>query len=176
MAIFSISPKAWAGLILWFILAPVASRWGLGPLYVSNIFSELFYSANCTSTFKANDVVQQGKAKTHWWMFHASKCFSLTAFYGLIYYAGTWDWFCNYTSKSWPAATWWNEVDALVILSFSILYHKDPLFYFIFFFATHHIQRAYNSSLVLYDSAWFCFIFLFQLKPMLNVWDLNLWG
>ncbi|CAN0842979.1 hypothetical protein LINGRAHAP2_LOCUS3733 [Linum grandiflorum] len=27
----------WAGIILWFILAPVANRWHIGPLYVSNL-------------------------------------------------------------------------------------------------------------------------------------------
>ncbi|KAK9095395.1 hypothetical protein Scep_026864 [Stephania cephalantha] len=34
MALFSISLKAWGIIILWFTLAPVAYRWGLGPLYV----------------------------------------------------------------------------------------------------------------------------------------------
>lgn len=38
MAIFSISLKAWAGFILWFSLAPVASRWGIGSLYVSKYY------------------------------------------------------------------------------------------------------------------------------------------
>ncbi|KAF5198544.1 ubiquitin family protein [Thalictrum thalictroides] len=33
-AIFSISLKAWAFIILWFMLAPVAYRWHLGPLYI----------------------------------------------------------------------------------------------------------------------------------------------
>ncbi|XVF52393.1 hypothetical protein PTKIN_Ptkin05aG0014700 [Pterospermum kingtungense] len=34
MAIFSLSLKAWALIILWFILAPVAHKWELGPLYI----------------------------------------------------------------------------------------------------------------------------------------------
>ncbi|KAJ7952659.1 Ubiquitin family protein [Quillaja saponaria] len=34
MAIFSLSLKAWAVIILWFIFAPVAHRWDLGPLYI----------------------------------------------------------------------------------------------------------------------------------------------
>ncbi|KAF8380676.1 hypothetical protein HHK36_028166 [Tetracentron sinense] len=33
-AFFSISPKAWAVIIIWFALAPVAYRWDLGPLYI----------------------------------------------------------------------------------------------------------------------------------------------
>ena len=35
MAIFSLSLKMWVIITLWFILAPVAHRWNLGPLYVS---------------------------------------------------------------------------------------------------------------------------------------------
>ncbi|KAL4333458.1 hypothetical protein GQ457_07G011310 [Hibiscus cannabinus] len=34
MAIFSLSLKAWALVILWFILAPIAHKWDLGPLYI----------------------------------------------------------------------------------------------------------------------------------------------
>ncbi|XP_021765687.1 uncharacterized protein LOC110730213 isoform X1 [Chenopodium quinoa] len=34
IAIFSLSIKAWALIILWFIMAPVAHRWDLGPLYI----------------------------------------------------------------------------------------------------------------------------------------------
>ncbi|KAM0934541.1 putative SAYSvFN domain-containing protein [Dioscorea sansibarensis] len=34
MAIFSISLKAWAFIVLWFSLAPVAHRWDLGPVYI----------------------------------------------------------------------------------------------------------------------------------------------
>lgn len=34
IAIFSLSLKAWALIILWFILAPVAHQWDLGPLYI----------------------------------------------------------------------------------------------------------------------------------------------
>uniref|UniRef100_A0A5B7AIT7 SAYSvFN domain-containing protein n=1 Tax=Davidia involucrata TaxID=16924 RepID=A0A5B7AIT7_DAVIN len=34
MAIFSLSLKVWAVIIIWFILAPVAYRWDLGPLYI----------------------------------------------------------------------------------------------------------------------------------------------
>ncbi|OVA00103.1 putative domain SAYSvFN [Macleaya cordata] len=34
MAIFSISLKAWAVIVLWFALAPIAYRWDLGPLYI----------------------------------------------------------------------------------------------------------------------------------------------
>lgn len=34
MAIFSLSTKAWAVIIMWFILAPIAHRWDVGPLYI----------------------------------------------------------------------------------------------------------------------------------------------
>ncbi|CAL9149668.1 unnamed protein product [Musa acuminata subsp. burmannicoides] len=34
MAIFSISLKAWIGIILWFLLAPVAQKWDIGPIYI----------------------------------------------------------------------------------------------------------------------------------------------
>ncbi|XP_011028217.1 PREDICTED: uncharacterized protein LOC105128309 isoform X2 [Populus euphratica] len=34
MGLFSLSLKAWAVFILWFILAPVAHRWDLGPIYI----------------------------------------------------------------------------------------------------------------------------------------------
>ncbi|KAF7810006.1 ubiquitin family protein [Senna tora] len=34
MFIFSLSVKAWALTIIWFILAPIAHRWDLGPLYI----------------------------------------------------------------------------------------------------------------------------------------------
>ncbi|XP_037496713.1 uncharacterized protein LOC105641613 isoform X2 [Jatropha curcas] len=34
MALFSLSLKVWILIILWFILAPVAHRWDLGPLYL----------------------------------------------------------------------------------------------------------------------------------------------
>ncbi|XP_062073687.1 uncharacterized protein LOC133777940 isoform X2 [Humulus lupulus] len=34
MAIFSLSIKMWTIITMWFILAPVAHRWGIGPLYV----------------------------------------------------------------------------------------------------------------------------------------------
>ncbi|ERN09278.1 uncharacterized protein LOC18437424 isoform X2 [Amborella trichopoda] len=34
MAIFSTSLKAWAVIIMWFMLAPVAYRWDIGPLYI----------------------------------------------------------------------------------------------------------------------------------------------
>ncbi|KAK9055258.1 hypothetical protein SSX86_026340 [Deinandra increscens subsp. villosa] len=34
MAIFSLSLKAWAVIIMWFILAPVAHKWDVGPLYI----------------------------------------------------------------------------------------------------------------------------------------------
>ncbi|KAF3449473.1 hypothetical protein FNV43_RR10201 [Rhamnella rubrinervis] len=34
MAIFSLSLKMWVLIIMWFILAPIAHRWDLGPLYI----------------------------------------------------------------------------------------------------------------------------------------------
>ncbi|KAF4354892.1 hypothetical protein F8388_013841 [Cannabis sativa] len=34
MAIFTMSIKMWIIITMWFILAPVAHRWGIGPLYV----------------------------------------------------------------------------------------------------------------------------------------------
>ncbi|CAL0331199.1 unnamed protein product [Lupinus luteus] len=34
MVIFTLSLKAWVFIIMWFIFAPVAHRWDLGPLYI----------------------------------------------------------------------------------------------------------------------------------------------
>lgn len=34
MGIFSLSLKVWAVIIMWFILAPIAHRWDIGPLYI----------------------------------------------------------------------------------------------------------------------------------------------
>ncbi|KAF5759726.1 putative SAYSvFN domain-containing protein [Helianthus annuus] len=34
MAIFSLSLKAWAVFIMWFMLAPIAHKWDVGPLYI----------------------------------------------------------------------------------------------------------------------------------------------
>ncbi|KAG6596919.1 uncharacterized protein LOC111451749 [Cucurbita moschata] len=34
MVIFSLSLKAWAAILIWFIMAPVAHSWDLGPLYI----------------------------------------------------------------------------------------------------------------------------------------------
>ena len=34
MAIFSITLKMWVIIVMWFILAPVAHSWDLGPLYI----------------------------------------------------------------------------------------------------------------------------------------------
>ncbi|KAL4572609.1 hypothetical protein LXL04_019389 [Taraxacum kok-saghyz] len=34
MAIFSLSLKVWALIVMWFILAPIAHRWDVGPLYI----------------------------------------------------------------------------------------------------------------------------------------------
>ncbi|GAV64433.1 SAYSvFN domain-containing protein, partial [Cephalotus follicularis] len=34
MAIFSLSLKTWAVIVLWFIMAPVAHKWDLGPLFI----------------------------------------------------------------------------------------------------------------------------------------------
>ncbi|AES90832.1 uncharacterized protein [Medicago truncatula] len=38
MVIFTLSLKAWVLIIMWFILAPVAHRWDLGPLYLQLAF------------------------------------------------------------------------------------------------------------------------------------------
>ncbi|XP_038905342.1 uncharacterized protein LOC120091406 isoform X2 [Benincasa hispida] len=34
MVIFSLSLKAWAAILIWFIMAPVAHSWDLGPIYI----------------------------------------------------------------------------------------------------------------------------------------------
>lgn len=34
MAIFSVSLKVWAVIIMWFIFAPIAHKWEVGPLYI----------------------------------------------------------------------------------------------------------------------------------------------
>ncbi|KAL4560459.1 hypothetical protein LXL04_032611 [Taraxacum kok-saghyz] len=34
MAIFSLSPKVWTLIVMWFILASIAHRWDVGPLYI----------------------------------------------------------------------------------------------------------------------------------------------
>jgi hypothetical protein len=45
MAIFSVSLKTWALIFLWFIMAPVAYRWDLGPIYVlTTAFSLIFFN------------------------------------------------------------------------------------------------------------------------------------
>ncbi|KDP29812.1 hypothetical protein JCGZ_19318 [Jatropha curcas] len=45
MALFSLSLKVWILIILWFILAPVAHRWDLGPLYILGTgFSIIFFN------------------------------------------------------------------------------------------------------------------------------------
>nr|GMD94189.1 uncharacterized protein LOC109153148 [Ipomoea batatas] len=45
MAIFSISFKMWAIIVMWFILAPVAHRFGIGPLYILGTgFGIIFYN------------------------------------------------------------------------------------------------------------------------------------
>ncbi|OAY24412.1 hypothetical protein MANES_17G013800v8 [Manihot esculenta] len=45
LALFSLSLKMWAVIILWFILAPVAHRWDLGPLYILGTgFSVIFFN------------------------------------------------------------------------------------------------------------------------------------
>lgn len=43
MVIFTLSLKAWVLIIMWFILAPVAHRWDLGPLYVCLLSSFLLF-------------------------------------------------------------------------------------------------------------------------------------
>eukprot|EP01018_Ginkgo_biloba_P032278 Gb_22467 [translate_table: standard] len=45
MAIFFISLKIWAMIFLWFIMAPIAYRWDLGPLYIlTTAFSLIFFN------------------------------------------------------------------------------------------------------------------------------------
>jgi len=39
MALFSLSMKAWIIIAMWFLLAPTAQKYNVGPLYVSNFFS-----------------------------------------------------------------------------------------------------------------------------------------
>ena len=39
MALFSLSMKAWIIIAVWFLLAPIAQKYDVGPLYVSNLFS-----------------------------------------------------------------------------------------------------------------------------------------
>lgn len=47
MVIFTLSLKAWVLIIMWFIMAPVAHRWDLGPLYVCFLSSFLFIFYFC---------------------------------------------------------------------------------------------------------------------------------
>ncbi|KAL3817938.1 hypothetical protein ACJIZ3_003843 [Penstemon smallii] len=45
MAIFSLTLKIWAAIVLWFILAPLAHRSGVGPLYILGTgFAIIFYN------------------------------------------------------------------------------------------------------------------------------------
>lgn len=45
MAVFSISLKIWAIIVIWFILAPIAHRFGIGPLYILGTgFGIVFYN------------------------------------------------------------------------------------------------------------------------------------
>lgn len=39
MALFSLTMKAWIIIAMWFLLAPIAQKYDIGPLYVSNFFS-----------------------------------------------------------------------------------------------------------------------------------------
>jgi len=39
MVLFSLSMKAWIIIAMWFLFAPIAQKYGLGPLYVSDNFS-----------------------------------------------------------------------------------------------------------------------------------------
>ncbi|XVF51944.1 hypothetical protein PTKIN_Ptkin04bG0224700 [Pterospermum kingtungense] len=45
MAVFSLSFKAWALIILWFIMAPVAHKWDVGPLYVIFVMKDVHISS-----------------------------------------------------------------------------------------------------------------------------------
>jgi len=38
MGLFSLSLKMWVIITLWFILAPIAHRWDLGPIFVSHLY------------------------------------------------------------------------------------------------------------------------------------------
>ncbi|KAK2969528.1 hypothetical protein RJ640_029821, partial [Escallonia rubra] len=45
ISLFSISLKLWAVIVIWFMLAPVAHRWDLGPLYILGTgFAIIFYN------------------------------------------------------------------------------------------------------------------------------------
>ncbi|KAL5211999.1 hypothetical protein ABZP36_022846 [Zizania latifolia] len=44
MALFSLSMKAWILIAMWFLFAPIAQKYGVGPLYVSNFGNTTFAS------------------------------------------------------------------------------------------------------------------------------------
>lgn len=48
MVMFSLGLKAWAFIILWFLLAPIAQKLDLGPIYVSDLHHlPIFYFNWC---------------------------------------------------------------------------------------------------------------------------------
>ncbi|XP_014507343.1 uncharacterized protein LOC106767040 isoform X2 [Vigna radiata var. radiata] len=67
MVIFTLSLKAWLLITLWFILAPVAHRWDLGPLYLQLAFvsfsstlesAKLVTSVHILSSMKTSESFQ----------------------------------------------------------------------------------------------------------------------
>lgn len=46
MGLFSLSLKMWVIITLWFILAPIAHRWDLGPIFVSHLHLQCLDSWN----------------------------------------------------------------------------------------------------------------------------------
>lgn len=54
MAIFSLRVKTWAAIVVWFILAPVAHRLGIGPLYVSLLILWLLLLLLLVEIFRNN--------------------------------------------------------------------------------------------------------------------------
>ncbi|XP_068465244.1 uncharacterized protein [Phaseolus vulgaris] len=67
MVIFTLSLKAWLLITLWFILAPVAHRWDLGPLYLQLAFvsfsstlesAKLVTSVHIPSSMKTSESFQ----------------------------------------------------------------------------------------------------------------------
>lgn len=47
MVMFSMGLKAWAFIILWFLLAPIAQKLDLGPIYVSALRHLPMYGSTC---------------------------------------------------------------------------------------------------------------------------------
>jgi hypothetical protein len=78
MGLFSLSLKMWVIITLWFILAPIAHRWDLGPIFVSHLYLQCLDSWKCPTFLQC-----------HWiWDILYREVVSLTSRFCLISFDG----------------------------------------------------------------------------------------